>query len=782
MTSGSALRALLPTLVAAMLFVCVGFGPLSVHAASNVNVLEMHTDDGGDIAWQLTADKVTSHNESKVVEAEGHVVLRHGSEYLKADYARYYSSTNWIYLKGNVDVLMGKDNVLATEAEFDLRSKTGWMKNGQIFMAGPHIYFAGERVDKTWGDNYTFQKAKITACDGDVPAWSLEAEQAIVEIDGYAQLFRSTFNVMDKGVGYTPLMILPAKKTRQSGFLRPSYGVSSSRGAYFNLPYYWVIDESRDLTVNEYWMEKRGVMQGAEYRSHPALDTMTWMRLDWLYDGRRVTDDRNDPVISGDSLVRSNAERYWLRGMADGRLGDPKWRYKVDLDYVSDQNFLREFGSGMGGYARTRDTLFDLYGRDIRERENNRISQGMIYRDWDRVTFTVGARYEQNPALGNGNTTYSADTTVQRLPEANVYLHKGKLAETLPLEIEASAQTVYMHRNNGTQGARHDVQPRISLPWNTRYGSVISSLALRHTIYNTELEKRMSEGEETQDGTNRTLPTVDVQAFTEVDNVWKLDGDNMLVTEENAGKTEWTAMRHAVQPRMEYRSVPFVEQGRNPRYDSEDRIAPRNELVYSVTNVLTRRASTVVMQDREEGEGKEAVRKESYLDVVRWRLENGYDIRESTRSEELDTYERRPFTDILSELEFYPVDKYGYTGRTYWSPYLNEVTRHDHGITMRDAKWGTFSTGLSFRRELDEYRRVRDRDLQLIYNQALINLGGPWSVATRVFTDLENGSSYERSLDVIYTEQCYKIIGRYSYDRWDEGFEILVELPGLGGE
>ena len=42
--------------------------------------------------------------ESKILEATGQVALRRGNEFFKADYARYYSTTNWVYLKGNVEV------------------------------------------------------------------------------------------------------------------------------------------------------------------------------------------------------------------------------------------------------------------------------------------------------------------------------------------------------------------------------------------------------------------------------------------------------------------------------------------------------------------------------------------------------------------------------------------------------------------------------------------------------------------------------------------------------
>ncbi|MEG2005057.1 MAG: hypothetical protein RR014_03380 [Bilophila sp.] len=160
-------------------------------ALAAADVLTMPSEDSGAVAWNLEADSLNTLGDNTIVEARGSVVLKRGDDILKADFARYYATTNWVYLQGNVFVRMGRDDINSDEAEFDLRSKTGWLTNGHVFMEGPHIYFSGSRIIKHWGDRYTFNKAKVTTCDGDKPAWVMNAEQAVVEIDGYAQLFHS---------------------------------------------------------------------------------------------------------------------------------------------------------------------------------------------------------------------------------------------------------------------------------------------------------------------------------------------------------------------------------------------------------------------------------------------------------------------------------------------------------------------------------------------------------------------------------------------------------------
>ena len=438
----------------------------------------------GDSPWTLNADNLVSLDDGVIVEASGNVLLQRGEDYMKADFARYYTTTNWIFVKGKVEARMGRDMLNASEAEFDLTSRTGWLKDGSIFIAGPHMYVTGEKVDKLFGDRYSFKNAKVTACDGDRPAWSLSADQADVEIDGYAKLTHSTLNILDVPLVGSPYLVLPAKTTRQSGLLMPDFGYSSLNGAFFSQPYFQVIDESRDLTFYGSYMSKAGFMPGIEYRAHTRDQDKTWLAFDVLYDKHTFRSDASDPVNDKDRLINTNEERYWLRGMGDGFLGDSGWRYRYNLDYVSDQNFLRQFRDMRTGFNRSRDSLYDMFGRDLQEVDKNRISEGFIYRDWDRFMVSAGFRYEENPGFGHGNQPHSEDTTVQRIP-VNAYLFKGGLIPGLPFELQGEVSSTYEYRAKGVRGLRTEIHPELSVPVNLPGASMIVSGGVRQTYYNS---------------------------------------------------------------------------------------------------------------------------------------------------------------------------------------------------------------------------------------------------------------------------------------------------------
>lgn len=763
-------------------------------AQSASGAIEFVDENAGEQRWNLTADTLTSLGDGAVLEATGNVFMRRGLDYLKADYARYYPSTNWVYLRGAVDVRMGKDAIRAKEAEFDLRSRTGWLTDGDIFMEGPHMYFKGGRIIKHRGDRYTFQQAKITACDGDVPAWSVLADEAIVEIDGYARLYRSTFQVADTAVLASPFMIVPAKTQRQSGFLVPDYGISSERGFFYTQPYFQVIDESRDMTYYATMMTRMGFMGSARYRSQTTAYDKTWFMVSG--NAAKQIDSLNRDWRTDSSLSRTNWDRYWLRGMADGYVGESPWRYRMDLDYVSDQKFLQQFSDGPVGFDQSRRELFNTFGRDLREDTYKRQSAGIIFRDWERVGVAMGARYEQDARLAHGNRPSNQDETVQSLPRLDLFLYKGRVAPELPLEIEMQANTGYMYRRSGTKGGRTEIYPRLSLPWDLKYASLIGSVGWRQTIYNTAQAAntdplnpyRSSLPDQT--GKSRSLPDADVQLYTEATRQWNFsDKKNMDLSKASLGKSTLLGLRHQVQPRVQYRMLPSVDQEDNPFYTLDDRIRSTNELTYSITNILTRKSAVVTAVPGKEDEEPSYIARETFTDLVWWKLQTGYDYKEASRNRYRDEYSRQPFMDVYSEFEVRPLDWLGYTNRSYISPYNGQLSRYDHVVSFYAWNWATVSSGLSYRssdyemrQKLQSDRRdeiVPESPLRLLYNRVLLTYDKTWELGFTEYRNMRTNNVYDQQVTLAYIAQCYKVITKMKSNDRERSFGIYVELPGL---
>ena len=217
------LRILLPGLVCLFLF------SAGLALADNATDTEPQS-------WRLLADRTAASHDNKYIEAFGNVVLERGADYIRAEYARYYQSTKWVFLRGNVEAKFQGDFLKAEEAEFDLELNTGWLKNGQVFMEDPHMYFEGAVLKKTGPETYEFREATVTVCDGDRPAWSIKTSRGDITVDGYAHLWGPRFQIMDQPLLMAPYAVIPVKTKRQSGFLLPEIGTSDKLGITYDSP------------------------------------------------------------------------------------------------------------------------------------------------------------------------------------------------------------------------------------------------------------------------------------------------------------------------------------------------------------------------------------------------------------------------------------------------------------------------------------------------------------------------------------------------------------------
>ena len=727
--------------------------------------------------WRLYADKTTASHDNKYIEAFGGVVLDHGKDYIKADYARYYHATRWVYLKGNIRAKFQGDFLRADEAEFDLNTHVGWLKDGQVFMDEPHMYFSGELLKKTGPETYEFREATVTACDGEQPAWSIKTSRGDITIDGYAHLWTPRFQVLDQPVIFSPYAVIPVKTKRQSGFLMPEIGTSDRLGIFYNQPYYQVIDEEQDVTLYANFMGSKGLMLGAEYRLTPDIHSQGIWHLDYLHDATTETSSLYSDNLGMD---RSNAERWWLRGKYDGYLIHPDWNIKVDLDLVSDQDYLREFSSGYSGFSKSRNSFLDHFGRDIEDKDNKlRTNRLLLSRNWAHVGLQGLFEYTQNLTYTSNNNNpgmgHAHDPTIQRLPEIDLNLYQIDLPAG-PFTLEGSSQLVSFWREYGTTGTRVDVHPLLGLPLHFDYGSVIPKVGWRGTGYFIQRFENDDAGvDKDNSAPTRSLPDFTATAYTEFSRVFTLDDDTALSS--NQTSPTWLKLRHALQPRLEYVYIPYEDQDPLPYFDEMDRIEASNELKYSISNIFTTKTGRLQPDPAQQGLLRPFY---NYTELIRLRLEQSHDFREASRNDDLNEYARRPFSDVLLDLTTNLAPWLTLSNKSWYSPYENMITEHEHRLYVHDARnmYGFF--GLDFLEEIDEYKRQnQDR-------QHIAEFGGgfspfaQWSTAFLYRIDYENGMDLEKKFILKYSHQCFSTEAYWLDTDTDTRFGIQLNLAQLG--
>ncbi|WP_176724156.1 LPS-assembly protein LptD [Desulfoplanes formicivorans] len=770
--SGNHSHPLLRTLFLACLFLVTL--PLNTRGA---------TDPAENIPWNLYADRIQTLDGGEITEARGNVFLFQGDNQLQADYAKYYKSTQWLYLEGNITAKWDGDFLEAESAEFDLGNRVGWLTNGQVFIEANHVYVKGEKIHKTGDNTYTFTQATVTSCDGTRPAWSLKTSSGDVTIDGYARLWNPRLQIKGQPVLYAPYMVMPVKTKRQSGFLLPQLEVSKQLGTHINLPYYQVIDEESDLTLYENYMSKRGLMQGIEFRSTPDLDTKMLVRFDWLKDHQAYEDGE----YTSDVWQRPHQDRYWLRGKFDGYLLSPQWTTKLDLDLVSDYQYLREFNDGLSGFDQSRKDFLQEFGRDIDD-DDDYLRENIlaVSRSWANMGLEFRLEYTQNLYYFNDSTDYDSakNPTLQRLPEINFNVYKHQLASTM-FEWEATSQYTYFWREYGTKGSRLDIHPHISLPLRTQYGTIIPKVGWRETLYAVDrFENTGSTVDTTDKYPVRGLPDASVELSTNLFRIYSLP-DLPVNDKDHLGESVWSKIKHSVTPEIEYSWIPntLQDQKKNPQFDSDDAIYPESNLTYSLVNLLTRKRMTVVNDPATQGNS--TTTKADYLDFLRFKLEQSYDFREAARTEDTDLYPTRPFSDIEAELTIFPRKYLSLTSTSWYSPYLNRITEHEHTARIFLDDLASAYCGLDFVDREQEYP-YKTNYLGTGDRSRILTLGGDvalprnWFLAVDYKADLEDGQDLDRKMTLTYKHQCFTFECFLSKTDTDEKIAVMITLYNLG--
>lgn len=754
------------------------------------SMLQQDFSMDSELPWTLEADRVESLQAEQIFEAQGNVLIRQGPNLIQADTARYFRETGFAFLDGNVRIEWDGDILVGPKADFDLLNNVGWVTDGEMFLAQDHVYIRGKLLEKRCEQTYSFREAHLTTCDGPVPAWSIKSSEGEVTTGGYAQMWHPRFQVKDTPVLYSPYMIFPVKTERQSGFLIPEPSFSSRLGVGLSLPYYWAIDEEQDATFYVNMMSKRGVMTGMEYRHFTNLDSKGVWQADWLLDSETApTEADEDPQFRGDGLNRPNGHRYWIRGKYDGYLGDPLWRTKLDLDMVSDQNYLREFKHGHTGYTRVHNTMLRDFGRGMNNIDSLYRSNAVeLSRNWSQVGFRGSMHYTQALQYWTDNNPSNENPTLQRLPELSLDFYKTNIGET-PFELEATSNAVYFWREKGTTGTRAEFFPRLSLPWSTGFGTITPSAGWRQTLYAIDKHQQVSgipdSVDESKDFNERGIPDFRLDAFTSLFNIYDFGRqDQVTPTLDNVGNAYWTKMKHTIQPELSYRYIPHVDQDENPLFTSSDRIGKRNLLSYTLHNIFNRRMDQV---ERRDDTTEDAVRAEdpllvktTYHEFLRVRFDQNYDFEEADRDDNLDTYERRPFSDIRTDVVFSPGKYIDLVTRSWYSPYMNTITQHEHMLQGSYPGLGSAYFGFDFRSEVtDDIWRRNQQKREILRVGGLVHLPRGWFARADFKRDLLTKEDLEKLFGIGFTHQCYFLDFLFTQTQDEDRFELRISLKGL---
>ena len=232
-----------------------------------------HASHRADQPITFEADDVTVNQNDNSLIATGNVILKQAGETLTANQVTYYKAERRAIASGNV-IHTDAEGTVTHAKMMELESEFSHIIAETLitqFASGDWI--SADRGERIAGDKGVFDKTRFTPCkcnflNGERPLWDIQARQSVRnEKTQTITHFNVTMRVMNVPIGYLPFISHPDWTVRRkSGFLTPSFVISSDLGVTPSIPYYQIIDDTSDVQFTGYKYQYRGLALKSRYR------------------------------------------------------------------------------------------------------------------------------------------------------------------------------------------------------------------------------------------------------------------------------------------------------------------------------------------------------------------------------------------------------------------------------------------------------------------------------------------------------------------------------------
>lgn len=256
----------------------------------------------------------------------GDAEVRRAGSVIRGDRITYQPADDELTAAGNVRVT--RDGNVFTGPALRLR-----VEANEGTFTSPDYYLAlqgggrghAERIDFLGPGRALLTRSTFSTCGPEAPDWELSTRTLLIDQDADEGTGRNAL-VTFKG---TPLLASPyvafsLGNERKSGFLAPSFGITSRSGVDLMVPWYWNISHDTDATLYPRLSTRRGAQIGGEFR---------YVR-EGLAGEARIEANPHDPETG-------TSRHFWQTRQSFSNLGG--WSGGWDMRGVSDDRYFVDY-------------------------------------------------------------------------------------------------------------------------------------------------------------------------------------------------------------------------------------------------------------------------------------------------------------------------------------------------------------------------------------------------------------------------------------------------------
>ncbi|MDB6060210.1 MAG: hypothetical protein JWM78_313 [Verrucomicrobiaceae bacterium] len=690
----------------------------------------------------LPAHATAAHSELEgdFVKMDGGAVVTQGNTKLSADRADMKRSTNEVNLYGNVVLQQPHTKISGSNADMTTTNSFGHVADARLLDYQTGMRVTADKLTRRKEDVIELDGATYTSCPPDAEDWRLSAKHIRLNQDtGRGEATNTVIRVKDVPVFYSPYMNFPIDDRRQSGFLWPMIG-SSSSGIDAALPYYFNLAPNYDATLTPRQITDRGTMVEAEGR-------YLGRSSNWLLSGADLQGDNK----TGD-------DRWFFGAQESGNLNS---YFSTNIDYsrVSDNNYFHDFSINSLNIKRQTSL-------------NESASINMNYVNWfaslqvqqyQIIDELVAEPYKKMPQFTFGRSAsgenfkldYSITTEMTRFAhnDANSALDPGGPWIT---------------------GDRLYVEPGISFPMRWSASFFNPEVRMRYVGYNLDRP-------DAQPGENHPQTAVPEAIL-----------DSGLFFERNVNFGE-NAFQQTLEPRLYYLYSPYQKQIDQPLFDTspltfdyQQLFQPRRLVGHDRLEDFNQLASGVTSRLIEDASGREL----GHASVGQIFYFGSRKVDAST----VESTDKQAKSAIAGQLTLQPTESFWANSNVLWDQSNNRVEQGNFYVHYDASNSGIYNLGYRYNQS-DTTVSTLANGLRQADASAAIPLNAHWRFLARVNYDLDLHTTLEDMVGIEYEDCCW--VTRLVYQRALFGEElntigqpipqrdqtILVEfqLKGLGG-
>ncbi|NYF92091.1 LPS assembly protein LptD [Tunturiibacter empetritectus] len=532
------------------------------------------TEDTTDVK----TEEDTLSRSGSVVTLDGDVMLTYRDRIVKADHIEFDQASGELTATGHLHVSGGAnhEDLTASHGTMNLKQQTatfydvtgsvGLKSAGHTltYSSSNPFLFTGRMVVRTGPQSYEIYDGTLTTCQLPHPDWMLYAGKFAVDSEK-AKAQNSTFRLMNIPVLFLPYVTHPTdSEQRQTGFMIPVPGYSSTKGFTLGEEFYWAINRSTDLTVGAQYYSLRGWEQSATFRYRGLGNDFAKARYTGLLDRG---------IFTSGVYLNQGGEDATVSGRHDFT---SQTRVVGDVEYLSSYAYREAFAENFS-VAVSSDILSIVYG----------------VHQWDG--YSASARVDRYQGLKQAGV--AATPTTPAIPEEQVKIFHAPSLDFTSTEHEigrtgllwsidashAGLSRVQPDFSTGGLTQRFDLHPELSYRLGFDGWHMLASIGARETAYSRSRQvpyAPIGVPVELPNPLNRSDVEVEadlrapvVERTFDSPRVEKLFGGNDV--------------KHTIEPELTYRYVTGVNNFLSVlRFDDADIVSNTNELEYGVTQRL----------------------------------------------------------------------------------------------------------------------------------------------------------------------------------------------------